>query len=146
MRIHTVTDDDTLHKIAQLSQQCFAGNPAEQFRFTQLQALARDHSVYAAFDDDAVCGYAVVLRMGDDCECISLAVDRARRKQGVASALLQDILQATAGDCYVMVRARNQAAISLYRRLGFVHQGTQPHAYSMPQDDGLHFRARGRAP
>jgi phosphinothricin acetyltransferase len=58
----------------------------------------------------------------------SVYVHRAHQRQGVALALMNDLLlQAQARECHVMIGcidAENLPSVSLHRKLGFTHSGT----------------------
>lgn len=142
MHIRIVTTAKECAAIAQISQICFPHHSAEQFTVTQLQNMLGQHHIWAAFDDtsEEIVGYAVVLNLADDAECISLGISPKWRRQGVGTKLLQNIIQQTRGHLFMMVRSGNHKAIQLYQKLGFIYQGTQPQAYTNPCEDGLHFR------
>jgi len=77
----------------------------------------------------------------DEAELLRLAVAPPWRRQGVASLLLTWALEDLAGrgveSCFLEVRSRNLAALRLYKRLGFVCQGTRPGYYRQPRDSAV---------
>ena len=85
-----------------------------------------------------VAGFMVLSIAGEECELLSISVDRKWRKKGVARALLQagfdDLLSSPAQSMYLEVEEANGAAIALYRHFGFEEIGRRPGYY--PQKDG----------
>jgi len=79
-----------------------------------------------------LCGRTVL----DEAEIFRLTIAPTHRRQGLASALLVHALARLAGQgirtCHLEVRAANQAAIALYRQLGFNEQGRRPGYYTDP--------------
>lgn len=103
---------------AVLHKQCFT---------TPAPWLAAD---FKAFGQDSTCrfidhpdGFALFRRVLDEAELLTLAVDPACRRQGIALQLLHSGLVQLAGDgakmCFLEVAADNAAAIALYQRVGF---------------------------
>ncbi len=67
-------------------------------------------------------------------EILNLAVDPSARRCGVATQLIQNILERTGG-CFLEVRESNLAAQALYRHLGFRQVGTRTNYYSYPPEN-----------
>jgi [ribosomal protein S18]-alanine N-acetyltransferase len=89
-------------------------------------------------DEDVLVGYLIVSRYVD---AMNIAVDPARRRAGVAVAMLERLFELTAGDGrrgYTLeVRVSNQAAINLYQRLGFQPRGIRRGYYTDNREDAL---------
>jgi [ribosomal protein S18]-alanine N-acetyltransferase len=66
-----------------------------------------------------VCGYLVVLGIGDVADMLRIAVAAPRRGRGVASALLRACELSTHQRMVLEVRADNEAALAFYRRHEF---------------------------
>jgi ribosomal protein S18 acetylase RimI-like enzyme len=83
--------------------------------FPQLAGRA----TFARLDDDAAVGIGVE---GDDLIGLyCLAVDPARRRAGIGTALVRALLAGSrASVAYLQVEERNAPAVGLYARLGFV--------------------------
>jgi ribosomal-protein-alanine N-acetyltransferase len=71
----------------------------------------------------------------------TIAVDPARRRQGLGTRLVQHVIQearaAGAHDATLEVRRSNTAAIQLYERLGFRVEAIRPKYYTEPEEDAL---------
>lgn len=75
---------------------------------------------YVAVDEAGeVCGYVVVLGVGDVADLQRIAVADAHRRRGVAAALLDACDLHAPARVMLEVRAGNEAALAFYRRHGF---------------------------
>ena len=86
-------------------------------------------------------GYLIVSRYVDAWHVMNLAVDLEHRRAGVASRLLDELFDATAGDLHrgytLEVRVSNTAAIALYERIGFEATGVRRGYYTDNREDAL---------
>lgn len=86
-----------------------------------------------AREGDALVGYAVASIAGDIAELQRIAVTAARRRTGVASALLDAVmalLDGTEVDRMLLeVREDNEAALGFYARSGFEEIDRRPRYY-----------------
>lgn len=105
---------------------------------------ARDGPV---LPDDAagrVAGYGVLWWAADEGELANLAVAPRARRQGVASRLLEALLEAAAREglrsVFLEVRVSNREAIDLYRKRGFLEVGRRRRYYTRPVEDALVLR------
>ena len=93
----------------------------------------------ASGDASGVVGFLVARRMADEMEILNLAVEAAFRRRGVASGLLEGVLQrgraSGAKRVFLEVRGSNAGAIAFYKRLGFARAGLRPQYYSDPPED-----------
>lgn len=84
-------------------------------------------------------GYLIVSRYVDAWHIMNVAVDEEYRGRGVATALLEGLFAATAGDGlrgYTLeVRVSNDRAIKLYERLGFRTSGVRRAYYTDNRED-----------
>jgi len=96
---------------------CEPGRDVEAHARTVFPRLA-GRATFARLDDDAAVGIAVE---GDDLVGLfCLAVDPARRRAGLGTALVRALLAGTrASVAYLQVEERNAPAVALYGRLGF---------------------------
>ncbi|MFN7940554.1 MAG: GNAT family N-acetyltransferase [Thermoanaerobaculia bacterium] len=100
--------------------------------------------VLALEDQAGIAAYALFLLLpGEEAELLRVAVGARARRQGLAARLLTEAFALLAaggrGVCLLEVRPGNEAAIALYRRLGFVASGLRRGYYS-DGSDALIFR------
>jgi ribosomal-protein-alanine N-acetyltransferase len=97
-----------------------------------------DYAVTVAEVAGAVAGFLVIRRVtAEECEILNLAVAPPFRRRGIASALLQLLLDSAAGDIFLEVRESNTPARQLYESLGFTKIGSRPAYYSEPREAGI---------
>ncbi|HME49752.1 ribosomal protein S18-alanine N-acetyltransferase [Mycobacterium sp.] len=144
-------------RCAELEAELFDGDdpwPASAF----LHELGARHNHYvAARADDSLVGYAGIARLGllppHEYEVHTIGVDPTYQGQGIGRQLLDALLEfARGGAVYLEVRTDNAAAISLYRRAGFVEVGLRKRYYRLSGADAYTMRrdppgaARRQAP
>ncbi|RBP02681.1 ribosomal-protein-alanine N-acetyltransferase [Roseiarcus fermentans] len=78
-------------------------------------------------------GFAIVRLAADESEVLTIAVAASWRGWGIGRAILSDVLRqaadAGARAMFLEVAEDNAAALTLYRRLGFVQVGERPGYY-----------------
>ena len=106
--------------------------------------LAKPSSVsLGAFDPETggLVAYLIVSRYVDAWHIMNVAVHPECRRQGVASRLLDELFELTAGDPrrgYTLeVRVSNATAIALYERFGFEPSGLRRGYYTDNREDAL---------
>src|SRR4029450_11715598 len=89
----------------------------------------------------ALVGYLIISRYVDAWHVMNVAVAPAHRRQGIAAALLEPLIEMPARDTsrgYTLeVRVSNAAAIRLYERLGFQARGVRRGYYTDNREDAL---------
>ncbi len=132
-------DLDAVHRLevassaSPWSRELLAGELSED------DAVILDRCWLVATDDEnRLAGFGGVLLVADEAHVMNIAVDHARRRHGIASRLLAELLL-VAGDrgsisATLEVRAGNTPAIGLYRRFGFDDSGRRPRYYSDGED------------
>ncbi len=108
--------------------------------------LALAHSTgLAAILDGRLLGYAIFRTCRPECELLRLVVDEQWRRRRVGRTLLEYALRALMElgytTCFLEVRATNEAAIHVYRTIGFFQVGLRKKYYTQPSEDGFQFRA-----
>ncbi len=85
----------------------------------------------AAVDETRILGYVMCARYDEAYHIMDLATDPDHRGAGVASALLNAVIERAGADAnYTLeVRVSNVRAIALYERYGFRGVGTRPRYY-----------------
>jgi len=104
--------------------------------------LSKPSSVcLGAFEERSLLGYLITSRYVDAWHVMNVAVAPERRRQGIASALLQRLLELTKDDPlrgYTLeVRISNAGAIALYERFGFRQKGLRRGYYTDNREDAL---------
>jgi len=88
---------------------------------------------YLVAEQDGVVGYAVASYAGDIAELQRIGVAEERRREGLASALLDEVIAhapSTGADRMLLeVRADNRGALSFYAAKGFVEIDRRPRYY-----------------
>lgn len=83
-------------------------------------------------------GFLAARRVADEVHVLSVAVDPAQRRRGVARALLDAVLRGEtasgARTALLEVRASNLAARAFYASTGFVAVGRRPRYYANGED------------
>ncbi len=131
-----------LEAIVAIERQSF-GDPwsLESFRTSLSRTFVR---MSVAEEAEGVLGYAVVWVGGDECELANLAVDPARRGQGIGALLLGAAMEGAGAEgllvMFLEVRASNVRAQQLYARHGFHEVGRRPRYYTHPEEDALILR------
>jgi ribosomal-protein-alanine N-acetyltransferase len=93
----------------------------------------------AAFADSQLLGYLVCSRYAEAYHLMNIAVDPEHRRQGVARALIDAMLDRAGLDANftLEVRVSNAAAIALYERFGFRNVGTRRRYYQDTGEDAI---------
>jgi ribosomal-protein-alanine N-acetyltransferase len=107
--------------------------------------LAKSSSIcLGAFDTDdgeILVGYLIISRYADAWHVMNVAVHEHYRGHGIATKLLNELFELTAGDDrrgYTLeVRVSNHGAIRLYEKLGFVPRGVRRGYYTDNREDAL---------
>ena len=84
-------------------------------------------------------GYVICSRYADAWHLMNVAVDPSQRRHGIASLLLERLIERAGPDSsYTLeVRPTNAAAIALYERFGFYSAGMRPRYYQDTGEDAL---------
>lgn len=128
-----------LDRVVELERDLFeAGAWTRAMVVEELAAPGRRY--VGAYDVDApetLLGYAGVWFDGEVAQVMTIGVDRSRRRAGVGSALLTDLVawaRSCAADALLLeVRVDNEPALALYRRFGFELLGVR-RRYYQPED------------
>ncbi len=81
-------------------------------------------------------GFVLVRLAAGEAEILTLAVDKAERRNGIGISLvetvLRDLHQLRATTLFLEVDEQNSAAVGLYKRLGFIQVARRPSYYDTP--------------
>ena len=134
------TTEAQLEQIEAIEQQCFSCPwTLEQLR----SQLSDDRHVFlaAVAENGAVLGYVGMMFVLDEGYISNVAVAPARRRQGVADALISALMMRAEelGLAFVTleVRAGNEPAKALYAKHGFVPVGRRKNYYDLPKEDAI---------
>jgi ribosomal-protein-alanine N-acetyltransferase len=93
----------------------------------------------AAVDNGHLAGYLICARYADVWHLMNVAIDPPARRQGIATALLEEMLvRAGADESFTLeVRPANDPAVALYERFGFRSTGTRRRYYRDTGEDAV---------
>jgi [ribosomal protein S18]-alanine N-acetyltransferase len=135
-------------RCAQLEAQLFDGDdPWPAAAFNRELASAHNHYVAARVAGRLV-GYAGISRLGRkppfEYEVHTIGVDTAYQRRGIGRRLLDELLAfADGGTVFLEVRTDNEAAIALYRSVGFEQIGLRRRYYRASGADAYTMRREG---
>lgn len=133
-QLRTAVDADA-EILARLHGLAFPEDPWESRALSRLVALPTMHA-RLAFTDRKPIGFLLALVVGGEAEVLTLCVDPALRRRGIARALLADLYTAArvarASRVVLEVAADNEMARSLYAAEGFTAIGRRPFYYRRP--------------
>ncbi len=123
---------------AQIERECFSCPWSESSLEEETQNPAA-HFLAAVSPVGEVLGYLGLHISGGEGMMANLAVAAAHRRKGVGAALLNaaENMAETYGLSRITleVRPSNEAAVSLYRKAGYVFEGLRPGFYTHPTED-----------
>ena len=97
-----------------------------------------------AIDGDTVLGYVGSQTVMGEADMMNLAVNSSYRRNGIGRCLVEELIRRLReNNVYSLtleVRISNEAAISLYKNLGFLQVGCRPNYYRLPKEDALILR------
>ncbi|HWD84609.1 MAG TPA: ribosomal protein S18-alanine N-acetyltransferase [Solirubrobacteraceae bacterium] len=93
----------------------------------------------AATQGNELVGYLICARYAEAYHLMNVAVDPERRRQGIAKALIDELLERAGADASVTleVRVSNVSAIALYESYGFRSVGTRRRYYADTGEDAI---------
>lgn len=123
--------------IAEIEKECFLEPWSEQ----SVLDSANSDCTFVLFEQDGLLvGYAGLQTVLDEGYITNIAVKKAFRRQGIAKALIEELLKKLDTELSFIsleVRVSNSAAINLYRLLGFKEEGLRKNFYQAPKEDAL---------
>lgn len=120
--------------------------PAADYERLAEEATSRSNNVgrfclLAEETPGEIAGLLAASIVAEQAEVLNLAVVPEKRRRGLATALLAEVLRllsaAGARKVWLEVRESNQAAIAFYRRHGFEPLGRRRDYYQAPREDAL---------
>ncbi len=145
IRLEELTPEmsEQIQAVAEIERQIFS----DAWNSTSLiQTLEQSHTyavcaVESELASERVQGYLIVYQSFEEADIARIAVSPDARRLGVADALLETYWSycKTHGITRILleVRSSNKAAISLYRKHGFIQLGKRKDYYTKPLEDGI---------
>ena len=91
-----------------------------------------------ALRDNRIAGFLVSRGLADgESEVLNLAVAPEFRRQGIARDLVAALVAEDPGKVYLEVRESNQAALNLYKSMGFEEVGKRQKYYETPLEAAI---------
>ena len=130
---------EQIDQLAELEVQCFS-DPWSRESLTE--ELSNPLSVYYLCMEGAqVLGYIGTRQLGEEWEIVNVAVRPARRREHIASRLMEwllaDAREKRAQTVFLEVRESNLPAIRCYERFGFRQVGLRKRYYEKPVENAL---------
>ena len=119
-----------------------AGIPeAAQWLPPDLQ-VSQANSVLRVVEEEGELSGLIIFRIiADEAEILNLAVEARRRRLGIASRLVEDMIAASKAAgvkrVFLEVRDSNRVAREFYARMGFAEAGRRRRYYRQPVEDAL---------
>ncbi len=138
MDIRRMTEEDLAEVIA-IEQESFS-DPwgVEDFRSSLLD---EKNGYLVAVVDDQIAGYCGCWGIAGEGDIYNVAVKKEFRRQHIGDKLLKTLIQQSVErgitSFTLEVRVSNEAAISLYRSLGFESAGIRKDFYTKPKEDAV---------
>ena len=131
--------EETVPAVAALEPRCFSTPWSEESIRAELKN--EQAHLWTLSVCREVVGYIGIHLVLDEASVMNLAVDPAFRRKGYGKALLQTaVVFCERERCAFLtleVRAGNDAAIALYRAMGFTERGRRKNYYQQPTEDAL---------
>ena len=128
-----------IEAIEELEKQCFSQPWTREQLLSQLPD--ERHEFLAALHEGQPVGYVGMMCVLDEGYIANVAVSPACRRQGIAGALIAELLRRAGmrelAFVTLEVRAGNEAAKALYAKHGFVPVGTRKKYYASPTEDAI---------
>ena len=128
-----------IEAIEELEKQCFSQPWTREQLISQLPD--ERHEFLAALHEGQPVGYVGMMCVLDEGYIANVAVSPACRRQGIADALIAELLRRAISRelafVTLEVRAGNEAAKALYAKHGFVPVGTRKKYYTSPTEDAI---------
>ena len=140
--IITNMSEQHVAQVAALEKLCFSDPWSEK---SVAGELSNELALWLVADDNgSVLGYIGSQTVMGESDMMNVAVHPDSRKQGVATGLIvglvEELRRRGSHSLTLEVRASNDSAISLYRKLDFQKVGRRRNYYRNPREDALILR------
>ena len=144
MPIRPATPADIPHMLTLAEQADTAAHWAPREYEALFAAEAPRRIALVAEEHGTLAGFLIARADLDEWEIENVVVANDRRRGGIGSALVRELLHqaatAKATSVLLEVRESNLAARRLYEKLGFLEVGRRPGYYAQPTEDALLFK------
>jgi [ribosomal protein S18]-alanine N-acetyltransferase len=100
-----------------------------------------EYDSYVVVLDEEIAGFICTMQVLDECTVTNISVRPELRRQGIAEYIFKCLYEIMDDRdvryYYLEVRASNQAAFELYRKLGFSQIGLRKDYYHNPVEDAI---------
>ena len=94
-----------------------------------------------AHETGKILGFFVLREISGESELLQIAVAKDARRRGIGgilmSACLDRACKSRISQIYLEVRSKNNAALSMYKKHGFINAGLRKNYYVHPDDDAI---------
>ena len=140
----TIKKMETCHitGVAELEKICFSDPWSEKSVASELE---NELALWLVAEEGGfVAGYIGSQTVLGETDMMNIAVHPNFRRRGIAESLVvslvQELRSVDSKSLTLEVRASNDPAIGLYRKLGFIQAGRRPGYYRNPKEDALILR------
>lgn len=135
LEIVKMTKEDAV-ELALLDNICFSVPWSEKSFFDEAENPLAEY--FIAKENGKIIGYGGIWNVEDEGQITNIAVLPEYRKKGIASALLERLIECADGKSIVLeVRESNRAAIYLYEKYGFKNVGVRKNFYHSPIENAI---------
>lgn len=135
VRVREATVSD-IEALCQLETECFS-SPWTAAGFEEFFSNGCSRVLVAEISGE-VCGYVGMNLILGEGEITNIAVSGKYRRQGVAAALLCELMKTDGLERLMLdVRVSNAAARALYEKFGFTEDGIRKGFYTKPREDAV---------
>ncbi len=125
--------------LAKEEECCFSDSWSEQ---SLKETVSQSHVlILAGWYKERLAGYVIFYHVLDEGEIARIAVNPTLRRLGIASRLMEELIRSCSenGIRKIMldVRESNDAAISFYKKYGFLEDGIRKHFYTNPDESAI---------
>ena len=136
--IRSIRESD-LDAVAAIEEKLFS-HPWKKSDFADM-VNRQDRGYIVAELDGVVIGGAAYRNIVGDVEITNVELLEEYRGNGYSKLIMQRVIVAgreAGGEAFTLeVRSKNEVAIGLYKRMGFVIEGVRKSFYDLPKDDAL---------
>lgn len=139
--VERTTSDEDLDRVAALEAECFTNPWTRVMLEREIKGSATARVYVLRLHDRGVAAFCTCWLIVDELHINTIAVDPAVRRAGLATALMQHVMQDAARSgarrATLEVRASNEPARRLYTQLGFVEAAVRSLYYTQPEEDAV---------